>query len=220
MIRFTKVSKYFGKEPVVTDIDLHIDKGELAYITGPSGAGKTTLLKLIYMAERPEKGEISVSKWDLRKIRQRRIPYLRRDIGIVFQDFKLLFNKTVFENIALAQKIRGVKPDSLRENVDRILTDVGLAHKSGSFPEHLSGGEQQKIAIARAMVSKPLILLADEPTGNLDHASAKTILSLFKEFNARGTTILIATHNSALFTDTGRKVIYLKDGKIEKETTG
>lgn len=220
MIRFSNVSKYFDNEPVLTDISFTVNRGELAYITGPSGAGKTTLLRLIYMSERPEKGDIIVSKWELRKIKQRKIPYLRRDIGIVFQDFKLLFNKTVFENISLVLRIRGARPKLIREQVNAILADVGLLNKADIFPEHLSGGEQQRVAIARAMVAKPLILLADEPTGNLDPVNAGIIVSLFKEFNARGTTVLIATHNQNLYTGTGRRVFHLNGGNAEKETIG
>jgi len=220
MIRFSNVSKYFDKETVLTDITFTVNRGELVYITGPSGAGKTTLLRLIYRSERPEEGNILVSKWDLSKISQRKIPYLRRDIGIVFQDFKLLFNKTVFENISLVLRIRGIRPAVIRKRVNEILSEIDLSHKADIFPEHLSGGEQQRVAIARAMVSKPLILLADEPTGNLDPISAEIIISLFKEFNARGTTVIVATHSSNLYADTGRRVIHLKDMRVEKETLG
>lgn len=220
MIRFSNVSKEFDKEPVLTDITFTVNRGEMVYITGPSGAGKTTLLRLVYMSERPEAGDIRVSSWDLTKIKQRKLPFLRRDIGIIFQDFKLLYNKTVFENISLVLRIRGFRPVTIKEQVDKILADTGLSNKADIFPEHLSGGEQQRVAIARAMVSKPLILLADEPTGNLDPVSANIVVSLFKEFNARGTTILIATHNSNLYTGTGRRVIHLKDRTIEMETLG
>jgi cell division transport system ATP-binding protein len=220
MIRFSNVSKNFDNDPVLTDISFTVNKGELVYITGPSGAGKTTLLKLIYMSERPDEGVINVAKWDITKIKQRKIPYLRRDIGIVFQDFRLLFNRTVFENIALVLKIRGYRSAVIKELVTEALSGIGLYHKANIYPGHLSGGEQQRVAIARAMVSSPLILLADEPTGNLDPDSSGNIASLFKEINARGTTVLIATHSDTLYKGTGRRVIHLKDRHIEEETLG
>lgn len=220
MIQFSNVSKYYDSEIALKDITFFIEKGELAYVTGPSGAGKTTLLKLIYRAEKPDEGSIHVAGWDLGKLKQNTIPYLRRHVGVVFQDFRLLFNITVFDNIALALKIHGTHPGEIKEDVDRALKDVGLRHKAHDFPQHLSGGEQQKVVIARAMVSKPTVLLADEPSGNLDPDASATIIKLFKEINARGTTVLIATHHSELFSGTGRRVIYLKNGKKIGESTG
>lgn len=220
MIQFSEVSKYYDNEIALKDITFSIEKGDLAYVTGPSGAGKTTLLKLIYRAERPDEGRIIVAGWNVDELKQHTIPYLRRHVGVVFQDFRLLFNKTVFDNIALALRIHGLHPKEVKEDVNEVLKDVGLKHKSHDFPQHLSGGEQQRVVIARAMVSKPTVLLADEPSGNLDPDSAAIIMKLFREINARGTTVLIASHHSELFTGTGRRVIHLKNGELVGETVG
>jgi cell division transport system ATP-binding protein len=220
MIQFSNVTKSYDKHPVLKDITFTVEKGELAYVTGPSGAGKTTLLKLIYGAERPDKGRIVVAGWDVSKLKQSTIPFLRRNVGVVFQDFKLLFNKTVFDNVALALRIHDLHPEEIREHVNMVLKNVKLLHKKNIFPQQLSGGEQQRVVIARAMVSKPTVLLADEPTGNLDAETSKTILNLFREINAQGTTVLIATHNELLFRGSGRRVFYLKDCRIEKEAIG
>jgi cell division transport system ATP-binding protein len=220
MIQFSNVTKSYDKHPVLKDITFTIEKGELAYVTGPSGAGKTTLLKLIYGAERPDKGHIVVAGWDVSKLKPSTIPYLRRNVGVVFQDFRLLFNKTVFDNVALALRIHDLHPEEIREHVNTVLKNVKLLHKKNIFPQHLSGGEQQRVVIARAMVSKPTVLLADEPTGNLDAETSKTILNLFREINAQGTTVLIATHNEFLFRGSGRRVFHLKDCQIEKEAVG
>jgi cell division transport system ATP-binding protein len=220
MIQFSNVSKSYDDDVVFNDITFNIEKGDLAYITGASGVGKTTLLRLIYCAERPNAGQIVVAGWDLNKLKQGSIPFLRRNVGIVFQDFRLLFNKTVFDNVALALRIHDLHPKEIKENVNEVLKEVKLKHKEHVFPEHLSGGEQQRVVIARAMVSKPTVLLADEPTGNLDADNADTVTGLFREINARGTTVLIATHNNDLFHGTGRRVIFLNDTRIEKETIG
>jgi len=220
MIQLSNVSKYYDNEAVLKDISFFVDKGDLVYITGPSGAGKTTLLKLIYRAERPDEGSIHVAGWDVGELKQSTIPYLRRNIGVVFQDFKLLFNRNVFDNAALALRIHGLHPNEIKETVNEVLKDIGLRHKAHEFPQHLSGGEQQRVVIARAMVSKPTVLLADEPTGNLDPDTAQMIIKLFKEINARGTTVVIATHHSDLFNNTGRRVIHLKGGELIKESIG
>ncbi len=220
MIQFSNVTKFYDDDMVLKDISLSIEKGELAYITGPSGAGKTTLLKLIYAAEKPDKGKIVVAGWDIDKLKQSTIPYLRRNVGIVFQDFRLLNNKTVFDNIALALRIHNMHPKEIREDVDEVLRAVELTNKAYIYPQHLSGGEQQRIVIARAMVSKPTVLLADEPTGNLDKETSDTIMRLFREINAIGTTVLLATHNTDLFLGSGRKVIHIQNHRIEKEEIG
>ncbi|HDH06136.1 MAG TPA: cell division ATP-binding protein FtsE [Nitrospirae bacterium] len=220
MISFTNVSKSYEDELILKDFTFNIDKGEVAYMTGPSGAGKTTLLKLIYCAERPDRGQIVVAGWDINKLKQRTIPFLRRNVGIVFQDFRLLLNKTVFDNIALALRVHYQHPNAIREDVNAVLKEVKLSHKAKTFPQQLSGGEQQRVVIARAMVSKPTVLLADEPTGNLDVDTSQTIMNLFREINARGTTVLIATHNHDLFHGTGRRVFFLRNKNIEKEIIG
>lgn len=220
MIQFSDVSKYYDNQTALKNVTFSVEKGELVYVTGPSGAGKTTLLKLIYRAEWPDEGHIIVAGWDVSKLMQSTIPHLRKNVGVVFQDFRLLFNMTVFDNIALALRIHGLHPKEIKEEMNEVLKDVGLKHKAHDFPQHLSGGEQQRTVIARAMVSKPTVLLADEPTGNLDPDSATIIMKLFREINARGTTVLIATHHSELFSGTGRRVIHLKDGEVIKETVG
>ncbi|MBI4697939.1 MAG: ATP-binding cassette domain-containing protein [Nitrospirae bacterium] len=195
MIQFTEVSKYYDNQAALKDATFSVGRGELIYVTGPSGAGKTTLLKLIYRAEKPDVGKIRVADWDVGDLKQRTIPYLRRNIGVIFQDFRLLFNRTVFDNVALALRIHSMHPAEIKERCLEVLKDVGLKHKAYDFPKHLSGGEQQRVVIARAMVSRPTILLADEPTGNLDADTAIIITKLFKEINARGATIIIATHS-------------------------
>jgi cell division transport system ATP-binding protein len=220
MIQFSNVSKSYDSDVVLNDITFNIEKGDLTYITGPSGAGKTTLLRLIYCAELPDAGQIVVAGWDLNKLKQSTIPFLRRNVGIVFQDFRLLSNKTVFDNVALALRIHDLHPKEIKESVNEVLKAVGIKHKEHVYPQHLSGGEQQRVVIARAMVSKPSVLLADEPTGNLDSDNAQTVISLFREINARGTTVLIATHHNDVFYGTGRRVIFLNDTRIEKETIG
>ncbi|MBC8413158.1 MAG: cell division ATP-binding protein FtsE [Nitrospira sp.] len=220
MIRFSNVTKQYDNDVVLKNLSLNVDKGEMVYLTGPSGAGKSTLLKLIYCAERPDIGQITVANWDIGKIKQSTIPFLRRNVGIVFQDFRLLENKTVFENIALALRIHNLNTQTIREQVNAVLREVKLSQKAKTYPPHLSGGEQQRVVIARAMVSKPTVLLADEPTGNLDDDTSNSIIALFREINARGTTVVIATHNHELYHGTGRRVLHLNNKNIEQESIG
>jgi cell division transport system ATP-binding protein len=214
------VSKSYEKEVIIKNLSFTIGKGELTYITGPSGAGKSTLLKLIYCSERPDSGQIVVGDWTVSKLKQKAIPFLRRNIGIVFQDFKLLTNRTVFDNVALALKINGMRPSEVKERVNAILREVKLTHKSNIFPLQLSGGEQQRVVVARAMVTKPAVLLADEPTGNLDVDNTDVIMNMFNDINSQGTTVLIATHNTALYEGSGRRVFHLKNHHLEKEFLG
>ena len=220
MIEFSNVTKYYEDDVILKDLTFTIDKGELAFITGPSGAGKSTLLKMIYCDERPDSGQIIVAGWDLGMLKQKTIPFLRRNVGIVFQDFRLLLNKTVFDNVALALRVHYLNSQSIRDDVNAVLKEVKLSHKAGTYPAHLSGGEQQRVVIARAMVAKPTVLLADEPTGNLDIDNSKIIMALFREINARGTTVLIATHSHGLYHGTGRRVFFIKDHQIEKDVIG
>ncbi len=215
MISFDNVSKIYENQVVLKDITLSIEKGEMAFITGPSGAGKTTLLKLIYAQERPEKGRIRVLDYEISSIKPKKIPYLRREIGIVFQDFRLIPTRTVFENVAMPLWIRNVNNRDIRDYVYETLRMLGIRHKIDNFPPSLSGGEQQRVAIARAIVFEPSILLADEPTGNLDPQTTKDIMNIFKEINARGVTVVIATHNPELYTHSGRRVFRLESGVLK-----
>jgi cell division transport system ATP-binding protein len=220
MIYFKDVSKHYDTHTALRKITFFLEKGEMAFITGPSGSGKSTLLKLIYLAERPDEGTITVSDWEVDKIRESHIPALRRSIGVVFQDFMLLNNRNVFENVALALRIRGVDKKDLKPKVFEALKIVNLRHKADFSPCALSGGEQQRVSIARAIVSEPIIILADEPTGNVDPDTSAGIIRTFKDINARGATILIATHNRELFRNTAKRVLKLDFGNFVGEEIG
>ncbi len=220
MISFTNVTRIYDNITALRKVTFDIDKGEFVYVTGPSGAGKSTLLKLIYLAEKPDEGTINIAGWDTDTLREASIPYLRRNIGVVFQDFKLLSNRTVYDNIALALRIRGYGEKEIRDRVYDSLKLVGLRHKVDNFPAALSGGEQQRVTIARAIVGEPTVLLADEPTGNLDVDNAAGIMKIFKEINAKGTTILIATHNRELFRNTGLRVLWFDNGNLVSDGEG
>jgi cell division transport system ATP-binding protein len=220
MITFHEVSKYYDTNTALRDVSLKIDKGEMAFITGPSGAGKSTLLKLIYAAERPDSGKVTVGEWESDRLRESDIPILRRNIGIVFQDFRLLYNMNVYDNVALSMRVRKIHEKEIKSAVLDALKLVNLRHKVEAMPSALSGGEQQRVVIARAVVGEPFILLADEPTGNLDPDTATGIMRVFREINAKGTTILVATHNRELFRSTGLRVLRLDNGSIVDETRG
>lgn len=220
MIQFDGVTKDYDNLTALRDISFSIEKGEMAFVTGPSGSGKTTLLKLIYFAEKPDKGTISVAGWDAEQLKESSIPYLRRNIGVVFQDFRLLQNKNVFENVAMALRIRGISEKEIKAKVYDTLKAVNLRHKADIYPRRLSGGEQQRVVISRAIVAEPAVVLADEPTGNLDPDTAEGVMKTFKEINAKGTTILIATHNRELYRNSGRKVIRLDMGTLVAEEVG
>jgi cell division transport system ATP-binding protein len=204
---------YSNGQKALIDVSLKLDKGEFVYIIGPCGAGKTSILKLIYCAQRPTKGMVLFGDKNVARIRKSRIPYLRRNIGIVFQDFKLIKTRTVFENVALALEVIGATITDIQKKVWKTLSFVGLYNKSNEYPIRLSGGEQQRVAIARAMVNNPLILLADEPTGNLDPEMTVDIIDLLDKINIRGTTVLVATHNPDLAKNK-RKVFTLEKGRI------
>lgn len=220
MIRFQNVSKHYGNQTALRDITFLIEKGEMVFITGPSGSGKTTLLRLIYLAEKPDEGTISVAEWEIGKTKESNVPLVRRDMGFIFQDFRLLNNRNVFDNVALTLRIRGVDEKELKTKIFEALKLVNLRHKTDSYPLALSGGEQQRVVIARAIVSEPTIILADEPTGNVDPDTSAGIIRTFKEINIKGTTILIATHNRELFRNTGRRVLRLDTGNLVGEETG
>ena len=221
MIQMYHVGKKFGEEvPALVDVTLSVEKGDFVFLTGPSGAGKTTLLKLLFCQEKPTSGQILISGRNLLKLKKKDIPYLRREIGVVFQDFKLLNDRTVFENVAFALEVIGVAKSEIRKRVLKVLGLVGLQHKFSKKPLLLSGGEQQRVAIARALVKDPKILLADEPTGNLDPELTKEVINILKEVNAKGTTIIVATHNKSLIEGLRKRVVALKKGRVIGEFTG
>jgi cell division transport system ATP-binding protein len=215
MIQLYHVTKnYEGVVPALVDVSLKIEKGEFVFITGSSGAGKSTLLKLIFGAESPTDGHIILDGRNYQRIPAAQIPYLRRRMGFVFQDFKLITRRSVFENVALSLKIFGLRPVDVKKRALRALSYVRLQHRSNFMPLSLSGGEQQRVAVARALVKEPAILLADEPTGNLDPALALEMMELFKEVNNKGTTVVIATHDSAVLSRLNKRVITLDTGRV------
>lgn len=215
MVRFENVGMRYGTGPeVLRDITLRLDAGSFHFLTGPSGAGKTSLLRLIALAERPSRGLVSLFGEDLTRVTRAALAPLRRKIGIVFQDFRLIPHLSAFDNVALPLRVAGVAEAKLRDNVREILEWVGLADKLGAKPPTLSGGQQQRVAIARAVVARPKLLVADEPTGNVDDAMALRLMRLFEELNKLGTTLIIATHNAALARQFNRPVLHLEDGEL------
>jgi cell division transport system ATP-binding protein len=215
MIRFFNVTKsYVRTGTAVHDVSLHVGKGEFVFLTGPSGAGKTTLLKMVYMEERPTSGEVQVSGTSSLDATPRDVARLRRKLGIVFQDFRLLENRTAEQNVAFALEVTGAARSTIGPKVARVLTQVGLASKGTAYPKELSGGEQQRVAIARALVNDPFVLLADEPTGNLDDRATRGIFQLLREINAAGTAIMMATHNLELIRRQELRTIEMNRGGI------
>lgn len=218
MILFDKVSKKFGSTTALDEISLEIKQGEFVFVVGPSGAGKTTLLKILTREAAPTSGKALVNNMDLVKLKDKEIPNLRRKVGVVFQDFKLLDDLTVFENVALALEVLGKKDEEIQKAVEHTLKLVEIWDKRNLFPRQLSGGEAQRTAIARAVVAKPDIVLADEPTGDLDPKTAWGVIQLLNEINSWGTTILMATHNQEIVNTLKRRVIVLKAGKVTKDS--
>jgi cell division transport system ATP-binding protein len=215
MILFDNVAKrYATGQEGLSDTSFFIDAGKMAFLTGHSGAGKSTLLRLIGCLERPTRGQVWVNDRNLNKLSNSQIPYHRRDVGMIFQDHRLLHDRTVFDNVALPLVVAGASPNEIKRRVSAALDKVGLLHKERSMPLTLSGGEQQRVGIARAVVSKPKVLLADEPTGNLDPELSKEIMELFMEFNRVGVTLLIATHDIALILSMSQRIIKLDKGRI------
>ena len=215
MISLTHVGKQYGKiHTALADVSFQIDPGEFIFLTGPSGAGKSTLLKLLFREQVPTTGELRIAGHRLASMPLREIPALRRKMGIVFQDFKLIRTMTVFENVAFVLKILGVSHAEQKLRTFRALKMVGLQHKLASYPLQLSGGEQQRVAIARALVNDPLVLIADEPTGNLDPDLAQEIMALFERINGQGTTVLVATHDRSLIQRMKKRVIGLDHGRM------
>jgi cell division transport system ATP-binding protein len=215
IIRLFHVHKNYGAVKALVDITIDILKNDLLFITGPSGAGKTSLLKLLYYGEAVSEGQVLIDGMNLSRISHKRIPMIRRKFGIIFQDYKLIPTKTVFDNIAIVLEATGKKRRFIEKKIRSVLRTVGMENSIHSLPPALSGGEQQRIAVARAIVADPKIILADEPTGNLDEDSAHVILDLLKKFHTRGATIIIATHDKELIRKTGGRVIYLKQGRLQ-----
>jgi cell division transport system ATP-binding protein len=220
MIHFSGVTKDYDNLTALKDLTFSVEKGEMVFVTGPSGSGKTTLLRLIYYAEKPDEGTISVDGWDTGQLKESSIPFLRRNIGVVFQDFRLLANRNVFENVAIALRIRGINEKEIKARVYETLKMVNLRHKADAYPRRLSGGEQQRVVISRAIVAEPTVVLADEPTGNLDSVTAEGVMKTFKDIHAKGTTIMIATHNRELFRNSGKRVLRLDMGSLAGEEIG
>jgi cell division transport system ATP-binding protein len=214
MIQLFHVSKYYERRTALSDINLLIEKGEFVLLMGPSGAGKTTLLKLLFCAEFPDEGQILVQNRNVARLRASDVPALRRTMGLVFQDFRLLPKKSVFENVALPLVLQGASSFDIRRKVFEALKAVGVEHRKDHRPSTLSAGEQQRVCIARAIVNGPVILLADEPTGNMDADLAREIMELFKAINARGTTVVVATHNRQVIEQVNRRVIILNQGRL------
>ena len=215
MIRLYHVSKRYGDVNALQDINLHVAKGEFSYVTGPSGAGKSTMLKLLYGAVRPTSGKLLVGGVDVARLKRRELPGLRRNMGIVFQDFKLIPTRTVAENVSLSLEVIGTPRSDIRRRVDAVLSIVGLRGRGEDRPPTLSGGEQQRVAVARAIVNDPSILLADEPTGNLDGAMAVEVMEILQAINLRGTTVLIATHDHGLMQRFPYRTLRFRAGRLE-----
>ncbi|HIV14084.1 MAG: cell division ATP-binding protein FtsE [Clostridiales bacterium] len=215
MITLENVSKSYAKgQPALNDVSLNIEKGEFVFIVGNSGSGKSTLIKLLLKELDPTSGTIKVNDQDLGKLKRRQIPKYRRGVGVVFQDFRLLKDRNVYENVAFAQRVIERPNRVIKKRVPEILTLVGLAEKYKSFPRELSGGEQQRVALARALVNRPNILLADEPTGNLDPKNSLEIMKLLEEINERGTTVLVVTHNREIVNAFKKRVITMRKGVV------
>ena len=211
------VKKYDNGTTALRGVSVSIQPGEFAYIVGPSGAGKSTFIKMMYRQEKATKGRITVGKYDLTKMREREIPYLRRYVGIVFQDFKLLPRLTVYENVAYAMEVIEKSPKEIQRRVEEVLALVNLTHRMTMFPDQLSGGEQQRVAIARAIVNTPAVLIADEPTGNLDPDTSMEIMDILERINQQGTTIVMATHNSQIVNEKKHRVLAIEMGRIVRD---
>ncbi|WP_404404792.1 cell division ATP-binding protein FtsE [Jeotgalibacillus malaysiensis] len=218
MIQMNEVyKKYPNGIMAANGFDVKIQSGEFVYVVGPSGAGKSTFIKMMYREEKPTKGTIMVNGIDIAKLKRNRVPYLRRNIGVVFQDFKLLNKLTVYENIAFALEVIEEQPKVIKQRVMEVLDLVGLKHKARMMPDELSGGEQQRVSIARSIANSPKVVIADEPTGNLDPETSWEIMNLFEEINSRGTTIIMATHNREIVNTIRHRVIAIENGVIVRD---
>ena len=219
LIRLFHVHRHFHAARALTDITLDFFRNEFLFVTGPSGAGKTTLLKLLYRGETASQGQILVDGMNLARIPTKQIHLLRRKFGIIFQDYKLIPNRTVYENVALVLEAAGRKPSYIRKKVNSVLRTVGMEGRHTALPPSLSGGEQQRVAVARAVVGDPTIILADEPTGSLDAESAALIINLLKTFHTRGATVIVATHDRELIRSIPGRIIYLQEGRLTSAPT-
>jgi len=219
VIRMFHVHKRYGSQIALHDINLTVVKNDFVFITGQSGAGKTTLLRLLFLDEVVSEGQILVNGVHLQRIRRAKIPFLRRNMGVVFQDFRLIHSYTVYENVALVLETAGRQKRYIQKKVRQVLRMVGLEDRLGTYPQRLSGGEQQRVAVARAAVGNPLILLADEPTGNLDTTAADMVFELFRQLHTQGTTVIVATHDSRLFEKVHGRIVLLNHGCVESKRT-
>lgn len=215
MIQFDNVTKiYDGETTALEHVSFHIEEGEFAFVIGPSGAGKSTVTKLITREELPTEGNIYVNGIDVANLRRSKVPYLRRNIGMVFQDFRLLSQKTIKENIEFAMEVVGASPKEIKRIVPKLLNMIGLSSRANAYPDQLSGGEQQRVALARALANQPPVLIADEPTGNLDPKSSGEIIQLLNEINKQGTTVMVVTHDKEIVNSLKKRVITISDGQI------
>jgi len=211
------VTRSYGDHHALDDVSLTVANGEFVFLVGPSGAGKSTLMRMIYMDELPSEGQVVVGEYVSTRIKRKQIPHLRRRVGVVFQDFKLLDDRSVFDNVAIAMRVTGAGSFDIKRRVNQVINQVGLFHKRRDYPDQLSGGEQQRVAIARALVNSPAILLADEPTGNLDPEVTEDILRLLFKINSGGTAVLMATHDHEMVRNFGQRIVHLRDGKLYED---
>lgn len=216
MLTINNVDFSYQKQPIFSDLNMKISNGEFCFLIGKSGAGKSTLLQLIYMNVKPHAGNVQVDKFNSKTIKPRQLPFLRRKLGIIFQDFKLLQDRNIYDNLAFILEVTSTPGKEIKKRVNSVLTDVGLAHRKNSMPYELSGGEQQRIAIARALLNDPVLILADEPTGNLDPETSQEIVDLLLKINSKGTAVLFATHNYDIVKRHKQKIYKLQDGKAYK----
>jgi cell division transport system ATP-binding protein len=216
MLSFENVEFHYPNQPVFTNLNMELDYGEFAFVIGKSGIGKSTLMQLIYMNLHPLSGTVRIAEFDSQTIKPSQIPLLRRKIGVIFQDFKLLTDRNVYQNLAYVMRVTGTPSKEVKKKINDVLTEVGLSHKRLNKPDELSGGEQQRVAIARAILNDPILVLADEPTGNLDPETSGEILALLKKINKLGTAVLVVTHNYNIVKKANERIIKLEDGRALK----
>jgi cell division transport system ATP-binding protein len=216
MLSFSNVIYHYPSQPVFENLNLELDPGEFIFLIGKSGSGKSTLLQMIYMNILPQAGTVRVAEYESKTIKPQALPFLRRKVGVVFQDFKLLKDRNIYENLSFVLAVTGTSGKEIKKRVNNALSDVGLLHRRYSMPEELSGGEKQRVAIARAVINEPLLILADEPTGNLDPETSSEIMGIFEKINSRGTAIIFATHNYEIVKRYNHRIIKLENGKAYK----